>query len=67
MNPMIYPERDLKGATPEKLARALLRPLRQRRYRPRPAGESVLRDQVAVEEPAADKPGDGVSHLRERV
>ena len=30
MNPMIDPKRDLVGATPEKLARALLRPLRPR-------------------------------------
>ena len=28
---MLDPERDLKGATPEALARALLRPRRQRR------------------------------------
>ena len=27
--PMLDPERDLKGATPEKLARALLRPRRK--------------------------------------
>ena len=27
MKPMLDPKRDLKGATPEKLARALLRPL----------------------------------------
>ena len=27
--PMLDPERDLKGATPEKLARALLRPIRR--------------------------------------
>ena len=28
---MLDPERDLKGATPEALARALLRPIRRRR------------------------------------
>ena len=31
MRPMLDPERDLAGATPETLARALLRPLRGRR------------------------------------
>ena len=30
MKPMIDPKRNLKGATPETLARALLRPLRPR-------------------------------------
>lgn len=32
--PMLDPERDLEGATPEKLARALLRPKRQRPDQP---------------------------------
>ena len=60
MKPMLDPQRDLKGATPEKLARALLRPLR-----PRPARKSVVRDQVPVQKVAADQPGDRVPHLRE--
>ena len=60
-SPVLLPERDLKGATPEKLARALFRPLS-----PRPGGKSVVGDQVAVEKGAADKPGHRVPHLRER-
>lgn len=62
--PMIDPKIHLKGATPEKLARALLRP--RNRYRSGPGGESVVRDQGPVEEPLPDEPGDGVPHLRER-
>ena len=58
------PKRNLKGATPESLARALLkapyRPLSARR-----AGEPVVADEVAVEEPTTDHPGDGVAHLDE--
>ena len=42
MNPMLDPERDLAGATPETLARALFRPLRGR---PRPARQAVVADQ----------------------
>ena len=60
-SPVLVPERDLKGATPEKLARALLRPLRAGARRKPVAG-----DQVAVEKPAADEPGDGIAHLRKR-
>lgn len=50
MKAMLDPEKDLKGATPEKLARALLRPLRPRRRR-----EAVVRDQVTVEKVSTDK------------
>ena len=59
--PKLDPKRDLAGATPETLARALFRPLR-----PRPGGKSVVGDEVAVEEVATDKPGHRVPHLRER-
>ena len=59
--PMIIPERDLVGATPESLARALLSPLR-----PRHRTEPVLGDEVAVEESVPDKPSNGVEHLIER-
>ncbi len=53
--PMLDPERDLKGATPESLARALLRnPLR-----PRPGVTTVTGDEVAVEKVTTDEPGDG--------
>lgn len=52
---MLDPKRDLAGATPETLARALLRP--------RVGGKPVVRDEVPVEKVPADKAGDGVSHL----
>ena len=61
MKPMLDPDRDLKGATPETLARALLR---QPNLGPRPAGKAVVGDQVAVEKVAPDEPGDGIAHLR---
>ena len=54
---MLDPERDLKGATPETLVRALFR-----RVKPlgvRAVGKPVVGDQVAVEEPAADEAGEG--------
>ena len=62
--PMLDLKRELKGATPESLARALLkapyRPLAARR-----AGKSVVSDEVAVEEPTTDHAGDGITHLSE--
>ena len=66
MKPMLDPKRDLKGATPETLARALFRrvtPLR----RPRPGTEPVLSHEVPVEQIPTDKPRDGVPHLRKRA
>ena len=65
MKPMLDPERDLKGATPETLARALFR--RVEPLRPRPAGKPVVRDEVAVEEVPAHEAGDGITHLDESV
>ena len=59
MKPMIDPKRDLAGATPETLARALLRT--------RVGGKPVVRNQSSVEKVAADKPGDSVSHLGKGV
>ena len=59
--PMIIAERDLKGATPESLARALFRPLR-----PSARAKAVVRDEIPVEQPVADHAGDGVEHLVER-
>ena len=60
--PVLDPKVHLKGATPEKLARALFRrtagPLG-----PRPAVKPVVGDQVAVEEVPTDQPRDGVTHL----
>ena len=55
--PVLDPKVDLKGATPETLARALLRPTGRRK--------PVVDDQVAVEEPAADEAGNCVPHLDE--
>ena len=60
--PKLDPKVDLKGATPETLARALFRPLG-----PRPGAKAVVGDQVAVEKPAADHAGDDLAHLRDRV
>ena len=62
--PVLDPKRDLKGATPEKLAKALFR-----RTDPLPArvGEPVAGDTVAVEEVAADEAGDAVSRVWTRV
>ena len=50
MRPMLDPNRDLKGATPEKLARALLRPLRPRRRANR---ESETKSEIGDDRPAA--------------
>lgn len=59
--PKLDPKVDLAGATPETLARALLRnPLR-----PRAGRKPVGADQFAPEQPPADEPGDGVPHLDE--
>ena len=43
MKPMLDPKRDLKGATPETLARALMKPLR-----PRARAETILSYEVPV-------------------
>ena len=64
MKPMLDPARDLAGATPETLARALFR--RVEPLRPRAGGKPVGGDEVAVEEVATDEPGDGITHLRKR-
>ena len=61
--PVIDRDRDLAGATPEKLARALLR---NRNLRPGAGRKPVVRDEVAVEEVPADEPGDGIPHLGKR-
>ena len=64
MKPMLDPARDLAGATPETLARALFR--RVEPLRPRARGKPVVGNEVAVEKAAADKAGHCVPHLRER-
>ena len=61
-SPMLVPERDLKGATPLTLARALLRPLR-----PATGRKPVAGDQVAVEKVPTDEAGDGIPHLGKRA
>lgn len=58
--PKLDPEKDLKGATPETLARALLRPRRL-------GGNPVVRNQSSVAEVATDKPSGSASHLGKRV
>ena len=59
---MLDPQRDLKGATPEKLARALLRnPLR-----PRHGVKPVAGGEVAQEKVTTDKSGKGAAHLVKR-
>ena len=65
MKPVLDPQRDLVGATPETLARALFR-----RIKPlgtRPGGKPVVRDQVAIEKAAPNKPDNRVPHLRKGV
>ena len=64
MRPMLDPARDLAGATPETLAKALFR--RTEPLRPGTRRKPVVGDEVAVEKVATDKPGHRVSHLRER-
>ena len=61
MKPMLDPARDLAGATPETLARALFR--RVEPLRPSAGGKPVVGDEVAVEEVAADEASDGIAHL----
>ena len=60
--PVLDPKVHLKGATPEKLARALFR-----RTEPLPprVGKPVAGDEIAVEEVPADQAGDCIPHLDE--
>ena len=59
--PMLDPKRDLKGATPEKLAKALFR-----RSVPSEAAKSVVSDKVTVEKVTTNKMSNSVPHLRKR-
>ena len=63
MRPVLDPARDLAGATPETLARALLRPS----ARPRPGRKAVRSDEVPVEEVPPDELRDEVPHLYDGV
>ena len=58
--PVLDPKVHLKGATPETLARALLR---QPHLTPRTRRKPVVGDEVAVEEVLPDEAGDGIPHL----
>ena len=63
MKPMLDPARDLVGATPETLAKALFR--RTEPLRPGTRRKPIVRDKVAVEEVPADQLSDGIAHLDE--
>ena len=65
MRPMLNPARDLAGATPETLARALFR--RVEPLRSRPGGESVVGDELIVGEGPPNEPGDDIAHLVDGV
>ncbi|MCY3675141.1 MAG: hypothetical protein OXH65_03580 [Paracoccaceae bacterium] len=56
---MIDPKKDLKGATPELLAKALLR----NRLLPGRVVKPVAGDKAAVKKVATDHSGDSGSHL----
>ena len=66
MKAMLDPKRDLRSATPETLARALLRPTNSSR-RASTGRASVRRGERTVEKVPADQTGDGVSHPRDHV
>ena len=59
--PVLDPKIHLKGATPEKLAKALFR--RTEPLRPARVGKSVGGNEVTAEKVPPDEPGDGVPHL----
>lgn len=62
---MLDPQRDLKGATPETLAKALLKAP----YKPLSShiGKSVVTDKGSVEKVPADHPGHRTPHLGKGV
>lgn len=67
MKPILDPQRDLAGATPETLARALLRPIGPRpNSRTRAGVQAVVRNQFPVKQVATDQPENGVPHLVKR-
>lgn len=61
--PMLNPNLHLKGATPEKLARALLR----NPIRPRSGVQSVAGNEISKKQVATDKAGNRVPQLAKRV
>ena len=64
MKAMLDPKRDLRGATPETLAKALFR--RTEPFAPRPGREPVRGREIGLEEVPADQPRNGVAHLGKR-
>ncbi len=52
MKPMIDPARDLKGATPEKLVKALFRPVS-----PRHGRKPIVRRKISVKQVSANHSG----------
>ena len=62
--PVLDPARDLAGATPENLAKALFR--RTEPLRPGTRRKPVVGDEVTVEKVAPDESGHSVPHLRKR-
>ena len=63
MKPMLDPKRDLAGATPETLARALLR--RVVPLRPRRRGKAVVGDEIPVKKTSTDKTANRIPQLDE--
>lgn len=53
MKPMLDPKRDLKGATPERLAKALLRTTEVRKLVP---GDKLPVEEVATHKPRSRRP-----------
>ena len=64
MKPMLDPKRDLAGATPETLARALFRSTGT--LRPGTRRKAIVHDEITEKKPASDKAGNGVPHLVKR-
>lgn len=64
--PKLNPDVDLKGATPEALARALMRPTHPH-SRARAEARTVVGDQVGAAEPAPDRAGDDMARMRKGV
>ena len=64
MKPMLDPKRDLAGATPETLARALFRRIEP--SAPSRRGKAIVRDEITEKKPTTDKAGNGVPHLVKR-
>ena len=52
MKPVLNPKRDLKGTTPDKLARALLRPVKSRAHL---RAETVVGNKVSVQKVTANQ------------